>query len=61
MTESLMMLHFKKYIFPMKDSIASSSQAPDIFALKFHTNSEPTTHIEQVTEKDIDAPQRRKI
>jgi hypothetical protein len=54
------MLHFFKNIFPMKDSIASSSQAPDIFAPESHTNSEPTTHIERVIEKDIDAPRRSK-
>jgi hypothetical protein len=38
----------------MKDSIASSSQATDIFALEPLNNSEPTT------EQDIDAPLRNK-
>jgi hypothetical protein len=38
----------------MKDSIASSSQATDIFALEPLNNSEPTT------EQDIDSPRRRK-
>jgi hypothetical protein len=41
-------------------STTSSSQAPDIIALEAHTNSEPTTHIEQVTQQDIDAPRRSK-
>jgi hypothetical protein len=51
---------FFENIFPMKDSAASSSQPTYISAPEPSNNSEPTTDIEQVTEQDIDAPQRSK-
>jgi hypothetical protein len=51
---------FFENIFPMKDSAASSSQPTYISALEPSNNSEPTTDIEQVTKKDIDAPRRSK-
>jgi hypothetical protein len=51
---------FFENIFPMKDSVASSSQPIYICALKPSYNSEPTTEIEQVTEQDLDAPWRSK-
>jgi hypothetical protein len=47
---------FFENIFPMKDSVASSSQPIYICALKPSYNSEPTTEIEQVIEQDLDAP-----
>jgi hypothetical protein len=59
MTESRDATCFKN-IFPMKDSVASSSQPTYISAPKPSNNSEPTTDIEQVTEQDIDAPRRSK-
>jgi hypothetical protein len=40
---------FFEYIFPMKDSVASSSQPTYISALEASNNSKPTTDIEQVT------------
>jgi hypothetical protein len=55
MTESRDASFFKN-IFPMKDSVASSSQPTYISTLEPSNNYEPTTDIEQVTEQDIDAP-----
>jgi hypothetical protein len=51
---------FFKNIFPVKDSVASSSQPTYISASEPSNNSEPTNDIEQVTEQDIDAPRRSK-
>jgi hypothetical protein len=59
MTESRDATFFEN-IFPMKDSVASSSQPTYISALEPSNNSEPTIDIEQVTEQDVDAPRRSK-
>jgi hypothetical protein len=49
---------FFENIFPMNDSVTSSSQPTYISALEPSNNSELTTNIEQVTKQHIDAPQR---
>jgi hypothetical protein len=59
MTESCDATFFKN-IFPMKDSVVSSSQPTYIFTPEPSNNFEPTIDIEQVIEQYIDAQRRSK-